>query len=337
MKLWATFIWGSLFCFTLTGKSLSVGHSLLLRDSLFTSIDSSVVIKQLELDSSLTSLSSAILTFYRKRHFDYVWFTPKGLNEPARSFKNMLQKYNQAGIMQYGILWPSVKEGIRKFENGTVDTNKLDSSRLALELQLTGNFCQFIHSNFLANKSIAEEWYMPSDTLSIDSAVKRVYSQEYSLDSILFSKQIIQLTNQLRKYEKLRQNHSWSVITLPGKAYKVGDKNSVLKAIKQRIAVLTDSTYTDTSSVFTPQLKSMVLRMQKNAGIAYDGIIGREFMELINISPVDRIMQILVNIQRLKWMPDINYNENVIVNIPEFAMHVFQVGRALLEQCGSCW
>lgn len=329
MKLWATFIL-SILLYSLTGKPLPFGHSALARDTLFSSsLDSSIILQRLNADSVLRPLVPDIIAFYQKRHFSYVWFSSKGLNEPARSFKNMLQRYNQAGVTRYGSIWNPVKENIRKFENGTIDSAKIDSLRMLLELQLTGNFCQFINYNFSNEKNVAEEWFMPSDTLTIDSALKRVYRQESGLDSMQFSKQLLLLTNQLHKFENL-QNSEWVVITLPVKAFKLGDKNDAIALIKKRIYLLTDSAYTDTSAVFTPQLKSVVLLMQRNGGITRDGIIGREFMAMINTSPTERIKQLLINIQRLKWIPDIQYNENVVVNIPEFAMHVFQAGEL-------CW
>lgn len=329
MKPWAIFIWGILFYSALNGKPLPSGNSSLLQDTLLSSIDSNTVWQRITADSALKPLSADILAFYKKRHFSYVWFTAKGLNEPARSFRNMLQRYNQAGINKFGMMWSAVKENMRRFESGTIDSTKIDSLRVLLELQLTGNFCQFINRNFPYEKTVAEEWFMPADTITIDSALKRIYIQKSGLDSTQFSKQLLLLTNQLHKYEKLRQSE-WTLITLPVKAFKIGDKNHTISLIKKRITLLTDSAYTDTSVVFDLKLKNIVLLMQRNDGITRDGIIGREFMAMINTSPAERIKQLLINIQRFKWIPDIQYNENIVVNIPEFAMHVFQAGEL-------CW
>ena len=40
-------------------------------------------------------------------------------------------------------------------------------------------------------------------------------------------------------------------------------------------------------------------------------------------TPAKRIEQILVNLERLRWMPQINDSNSIIVNIPEYKMYVY--------------
>ena len=49
-------------------------------------------------------------------------------------------------------------------------------------------------------------------------------------------------------------------------------------------------------------------------------------MAAINVPPRDRLRSLLVNMERLRWVPR-NYAPNqILVNIPEFRMHIFENG-----------
>jgi murein L,D-transpeptidase YcbB/YkuD len=61
-------------------------------------------------------------------------------------------------------------------------------------------------------------------------------------------------------------------------------------------------------------------------GLGVDGVIGTSFIKQLNITPAKRIEQILVNLERLRWMPPITDSTLIIVNIPEYKMYVYNNG-----------
>ena len=62
-------------------------------------------------------------------------------------------------------------------------------------------------------------------------------------------------------------------------------------------------------------------------GLDMDGVIGPKFMDELNIPIKSRIQQILVNLERVRWLPPENDSVYILVNIPEYRLHVYEHGK----------
>ena len=80
----------------------------------------------------------------------------------------------------------------------------------------------------------------------------------------------------------------------------------------------------DTSSVFNDTLEIALQSFQQRHGLTPSGQLGPETIKELNI-PVDtRIRQILINMDRMRWMPSQPDGNLILVNIPEFELHVME-------------
>jgi murein L,D-transpeptidase YcbB/YkuD len=87
----------------------------------------------------------------------------------------------------------------------------------------------------------------------------------------------------------------------------------------------------DTTAKFDSTMLDAVKHFQKRMGLSVDGAIGNKMIAELNIPVSKRIRQILVNMERVRWMPaekDTNY---ILVNIPEYKMHVYDSGRLMFD------
>jgi murein L,D-transpeptidase YcbB/YkuD len=78
----------------------------------------------------------------------------------------------------------------------------------------------------------------------------------------------------------------------------------------------------DTSNVYTPALKSAIRKTQASYGYEHDTLLTLTLLKELNVPIENRIKQLWVNIERMRWMPDVPQKEFIYVNIPEFRMHV---------------
>ncbi len=62
-------------------------------------------------------------------------------------------------------------------------------------------------------------------------------------------------------------------------------------------------------------------------GLTEDGVIGNKMIAELNVPMKQRLRQILINLERLRWMPPEKDTNYILVNIPEFMMHVYDSGR----------
>src|SRR5690606_24802403 len=79
------------------------------------------------------------------------------------------------------------------------------------------------------------------------------------------------------------------------------------------------------STTYDQALFEAVKRFQARHGLIDDGVIGADFIKAINYSHQDLLAKVQINMERLRWMPEFDKNENnkVIVNIPDY--HLFYI------------
>ncbi|MCL4866644.1 MAG: L,D-transpeptidase family protein, partial [Gemmatimonadales bacterium] len=110
-----------------------------------------------------------------------------------------------------------------------------------------------------------------------------------------------------------------------------GDSADVIIDIRHRLHQLGDLAQDDASPRHDSTLVAAVRQFQARHGLSDDGIIGPRFLQAINVTPTDRLRTILVNMERLRWVPDRQPANLLLVNIPEFRLHVFEADTVVLS------
>src|SRR5690606_15317090 len=87
----------------------------------------------------------------------------------------------------------------------------------------------------------------------------------------------------------------------------------------------------DTSSVFDPELTAAVKQYQRRMGLTPDGVVGKNVVNELNVPIRKRIEQILINMERMRWMPNIPDGNGVLVNIPQYELHVLEEGEIVFQ------
>jgi murein L,D-transpeptidase YcbB/YkuD len=161
-----------------------------------------------------------------------------------------------------------------------------------------------------------EEW--------LDSAL--VHSPDGSLLSKAVFRQYYWLRKQLVQYDSLSKGESWMPVAYPNKSLRYGDADSLLVAISKSLYLHGDLESADSSTVYDSTLYTGVVRFQKRHGLTPDGVLGKKFYEALNVSVADRIEQILINMERSRWMPSDYPQRYLIVNIPDFNLYAYENG-----------
>ncbi|MBM4208692.1 MAG: murein L,D-transpeptidase [Gammaproteobacteria bacterium] len=74
------------------------------------------------------------------------------------------------------------------------------------------------------------------------------------------------------------------------------------------------------SSTYSPDVVEGIQKYQLRHGLGADGAIGPTTVAAINEPLTKRINQIEMAMERLRWLPEINVNRSIIVNIPAFQL-----------------
>jgi murein L,D-transpeptidase YcbB/YkuD len=80
---------------------------------------------------------------------------------------------------------------------------------------------------------------------------------------------------------------------------------------------------TDSSNVFTDTLEMGVKSFQARYGFTPDGVIGAQVLKEMKVPAIVRLEQIMMNLERMRWIPQNSQGRLIIVNIPEFKLHMY--------------
>ena len=279
-------------------------------------------------------IARLIRSFYNARNYQYAWFSTQGLTEQSRFFWNQYD-YALMHLKDTSLLNTAFSKQAQRYLNQEKMTaNTKDTSILNTEFGFTENFIRFINSTYEKGyvKRKEQEKFIPlkrEDPVRMaDSLLNKKHSDEKYYEQV--NEMYGNLKKNLQLYYDITKAGGWS--TIPTAKYiKPGETNASLPAIKKRLQLTLDMPGNDSSSVFTDTLESAVKKFQKRHGYKQDGIITATLIKDMNVPAKQRLMQILVNMDRMRWMPQKPTGNLIIVNLPEFMMHVYEGKEKLFD------
>jgi murein L,D-transpeptidase YcbB/YkuD len=132
---------------------------------------------------------------------------------------------------------------------------------------------------------------------------------------------------ELVRYYNIEKKGAWEEIKLSKKKYKQGDTGEAVKQLKQRLYATGDLAAEDTTALFTSALHNAVKRAEKRFGFNEDGVVSADLINELNIPIKGRIEQLLINMERMRWLPKEQTGNRIVANIPEFKLHVYERGK----------
>lgn len=131
------------------------------------------------------------------------------------------------------------------------------------------------------------------------------------------------LKQTLADYRSIAARGGWRQVA-DGETLKPGMIDIRLPEIRARLAEAGDiaAGQDNGSDVYDPVLEAAVRRFQWRHGLDQDGAIGRKTIAAMNVPVEARIDQILLNMERRRWMPDDLGERYVFVNMADFELKV---------------
>ncbi len=112
------------------------------------------------------------------------------------------------------------------------------------------------------------------------------------------------------------------------KSIRLGDTLSQREALRQRLVTLGDlpneENNPEPSTHYTDNIVAGVKKFQHRHGLAADGVIGKTTALELNVPLQQRVSQIELAMERLRWLPELSSEPSIIVNIPAFQLSAFE-------------
>ncbi|MBA2499939.1 MAG: L,D-transpeptidase family protein [Chitinophagaceae bacterium] len=275
------------------------------------------------------SLVRRMRSFYNTRNYQFAWFTGNGLTEQARGFWN-LHKYHTTYINDSTTL--NDKEFTKKMDNyaikDTLRLNESNESIIETELTLTQHFIDYTLQNYEKGYVRRKEMerFIPfkrEDAISLsDSLIKKKHNDDKYFEDVSNNYRL--LKDQLARYHKITVEGGWPVVPAEVMKVKKGSSSPSIVALKKRLQISGDLANPDSSQVFNDTLEIAIKNAELSFGYKDDGKISEAFLNDLNVPALERLKQIMVNINRMRWMPNRPEGNLLIANIPEFVVHAYE-------------
>ena len=281
------------------------------------------------------SLARRLRSFYNARNFQFAWFSSQGLTEQARGFWNLHDyhtTYNHDTLLHDKALQKRM-DRLTAAENLSVSAS--DKAFIKTELTLTEHFIQYILNNFEDGyvKRKEMERFIPAkkqDALYLaDSLLNKKHKDNKYFEDVNQAYKL--LKDQLGNYYDIAKKGGWPAINAAKKSYKKGVTAPEIVTMKQRLQITGDMPAGDTSQVFNDSLELGVKSFQQRHGYTPDGVVTAALIKDMNISVEKRIQQLLINMDRMRWMPNRPSGNLILVNIPEFVLHVMDGDKKVFD------
>ncbi|HJU45222.1 MAG TPA: L,D-transpeptidase family protein [Chitinophagaceae bacterium] len=290
-------------------------------------LDSTAMESFISREAVADSFARRVRSFYNSRNYQYAWFDSMGIAEHAYSFLNMQSQY---------IDYAQDSSLFNPFLNRLLDSLITDSSnytineeqRLKAELELTAGFFRYADKAYqgtpLSTRDL--EWFIPRKKIDVvgllDSLVAGNGKDLANYEPV--NKQYNLLKKYLLGYYRLEKEGGWDSIATDKKYYKPGDSSIVLRHIKKRLLRTGDLTGKDTTAVYDQALTVAVKNFQHRHGLKEDGVMGTSFFAELNRPVSERIRQLLINMERVRWVPADPPPDYLLVNIPAYKLFVYE-------------
>jgi murein L,D-transpeptidase YcbB/YkuD len=132
------------------------------------------------------------------------------------------------------------------------------------------------------------------------------------------------LKKQLQRLAAIKLQGGWSFIENDKKNYKIGDTATIISKVKRRLSISGEFTKNEFGNVYDSLLKDAINSFQMSIGVKQTGLITPELIKSLNIPVEKRIEDIIVNMERCRWLPVELVNAHLLINIPEYRVHLFE-------------
>lgn len=274
------------------------------------------------------SIIRRMRSFYNARNYQFAWFASDGLTEQARGFWNIHEYYTA-----YSNDTSLNDKKLNRRMDALILEDELspaasDQSILTTELTLTEHFIEYALRNFEKGyvKRKELERFIPQkrqDAMDLaDSLLTKKHKDEKYYEDV--NEPYKKLKEQLGVYYNIQKKGGWQPIATDEKKIKLGANSAAVAMIKKRLQATGELPGTDTTGTFNDTLENAVKAFQERHGHKPDGIVTTALIKEMNVSALDRIQQILMNMDRMRWMPQRPDGNMIMVNIPEFMLHVWE-------------
>lgn len=282
------------------------------------------------------SSTMGIPKFYHLQNYQPIWTQDQGPLPIARSLVNFISETEAEGFKPESFHLTTISLLLKDFDQREYLRMPPDPLRLAeLELLLTDAYLT-ISQQFQAGvvRSLHPKNDIKDPANFLFDAAQSHQLIETLRDALPQTVEYQRLRKALAEYRKLTKKE-WTLIP-PGKLISPGKRDRRIPLLRKRLLTTHDlstqkSGYLTDTDLLDKKLTSALKRFQARHGITPTGILGPTTIKALNTSPHKRLRQILLNMERYRWISHTFGKRYIAVNIADFTLRGVDQNQTVLK------
>lgn len=280
---------------------------------------------------------AAVLTesFYKGRNYEPAWSQDGHLIQAEALIMAVEEAYGDGLTPDYYHLGL-----IRSLVDKAKKEVSPDPARLAdLDILLTDAFLTLgchLSAGCVNPVTIEAEWFAKRGSVDVSSVLEQALRKKQIRESLMRLRPLQGAYERLRqvlaRYRELSLKGEWPLVS-GGPLLKEGSLSDRVAELRKRLSVSGDlaADGANGGNLFDEKLKQSLTVFQKRHGLKADGNLGPATVDALNVPLRQRIRQIELNMERLRWILGNVEQRSIVVNIANFQLDVMENGKSILS------
>ncbi len=295
----------------------------------------SLIISQEEKTFKTINYKKFIQDLYKRKIYRPIWFNHDGIKQEAVN-ELFVQIESDNTLERFGKL-KTLSQKLKKEIKNIKERNM--GKELMLDLKLSSLYRRYMGHHLYGSI----QWRNFKRKIKYQKAAWETYNPNYNIADMLLHYKISdivarttpssfkynQLSNHLSRLRKVQAAGGWRKIPASSQL-RYGKAGKQVSRLIARLRSEGDYTCQGNSNKFGPCLKKAIKRFQKRHQIGQTGTINNTTRRKLNISVNWKIKKLLLNLDRIKRMPDQAEDRYIMVNIPDYRLYYKENGRNAL-------
>ena len=318
-------------------------------------LDSVYVIKAMQANARFKTQERWARKFYRERQFRLGWFKDHQLVPQAQTMLGVIAKAKDDGLDANRYQDKDLPKLLAEFKTvqDSVRRNQLERQ---IDVILSGTYFSWASDYYrgVANPRDTKNdaWKVKRNKIKLDRALLTILRERESTypyyDFAPLHPEYDHLKKALSLLRARQEAGGWPALPAttslrPGQAAPMvgllrqrllGNETAgpaaPATAPGQALPVVNKEPAPTSAEVYGPELVEAVKGFQRDAGLPPTGIVSGETLRQLNVPLTARINQVILNMERWRWLPKKFEPDYLLVNIPEYRLYVYEEGKQAL-------
>jgi L,D-transpeptidase YcbB len=334
-----TFIVSSL---GLSERVLSQTTSGQISEALRDRIEAAGIPVKLQVGNEVILSSMALPQFYEQRIYQPAWSTDAGPLPQANELMNVIRYAYLEGLTPADYHLEKIEKILTELLAERTRRIPPDIQKYAdLDFLLTDAFLTYgehLQLGRIDPETIRPEWEVNHNGVNLvgilQGALEKNQIQLALFKLLPIEPEYDHLRNALAEYRNLERKGGWPSVP-KGLVLKKGDKDKRVATLRKRLMITGDCAATVNESdpefdQFDDSLELAVKKFQKRHGLDTNSTADSLTVAALNVPVGERVRQIVLNMERWRWLPQALGQRYIAVNVANFELDVIEDMQSVL-------